>query len=101
MSRTLAALLALAVVSPALAQGGAGSQTQGTGTTPSSQPTILPGTGGTAIVPGMAPESGPRGPANPGSAAAPGTVGAGMPGGTGPLPGKEVTTGGSAAAPRP
>lgn len=94
-ARILAALLALTLAGSVLAQGG--NQTQGTGTTPSSQPTILPGTGGTAIVPGMATESGPRGPANPGSAAAPGTVGAGMPGGTGPLEGKEVTTGGSAA----
>lgn len=101
MPRTLAALLALTLVGPALAQGGAGNQTQGTGTTPSSQPTILPGSGGTAIVPGIATESGSRGPANPGSAAAPGTVGAGMPGGTGPLEGKNVTTGGSAAAPKP
>lgn len=97
MPRTLAALLALTLAGPALAQGGAGNQTQGSGTTPSSQPTILPGTGGTAITPGMATESGPRGPANPGNAAAPGTVGAENRGTTGPLQGKEVTTGGSAA----
>lgn len=98
LSRPLAALLALTLAGPAAAQGAAGSQTQGTGTTPSSQPTILPGTGGTAITPGAATESGRAGPGNPGSAAAPGTVGGGVSDGTGTLPGKEVTTGGSAAS---
>ncbi len=99
LPRTLAALLALSFAGPALAQG-AGAQTQGAGTTPSSQPIILPDTGGIPIVSGTAGERGRAGPVNPGSAAPPGTVG-GVGGaasdGTGPLGGKEVTTGGSAA----
>lgn len=94
-ARILAALLALTLAGSALAQGG--NQTQGTGTTPSSQPAIVPGTSGTAIVPGTTSENGRLGPGNPGSAAAPGTVGAGVSDGTGTLGGKEVTTGGSAA----
>ena len=99
LPRILAALLLLA--GPALAQstGPLGSGTQGAGGTNASTPDAVPGTDGPETVPGILGNNGGRsdgGPANPGSAAAPGTTPSG--GGTGPLvPGRNVTTGGSAA----
>ena len=93
LPRILVALLLSA--GPALAQG---SGSQGAGTTGSSTPSAVPGTGDAATVPGVSGERGSGGPGNTGSAAAPGTTRSG--GGTGQLPSKDVTTSGSAATNR-
>ena len=103
LPRILAALLLLA--GPALAQstGTQGRGTQGAGGTDASAPGAVPGTNGITAVPGVRNErdgaGAGTGPANLGSAAAPGTTRSG--GGTGQLvPGRDVTTGGSAATNR-
>ena len=99
LPRILAALLLLTgpLAGPALVQS---TGTQGAGGTDASAPDAVPGTNGITSVPGVRRErdgaGAGSGPANLGSATAPGTTRSG--GGTGQLvPGRDVTTGGSAA----